>query len=78
LVVGSISSEIGRLSNLFTLEIYNNLLSGTFPESLWTITALEILEIAEAGMYGKKPAVVSVFVLEFTIIGNCRNFVHQH
>jgi hypothetical protein len=50
---GTLSDAFGDLSSLVTLEMGYNSISGSLPESLWTMTTLEILELAEAGFYGE-------------------------
>ncbi|MBC6476052.1 MAG: hypothetical protein GDA48_27240 [Hormoscilla sp. GM102CHS1] len=50
------SSELGDLSNLQVLELYNNSLSGTFPSELGDLSNLQELELYNNSLSGTFPS----------------------
>uniref|UniRef100_A0A7N0VCE8 non-specific serine/threonine protein kinase n=1 Tax=Kalanchoe fedtschenkoi TaxID=63787 RepID=A0A7N0VCE8_KALFE len=62
---GKLSSSIGSLPELRTLNLSTNFLRGSLPDSLFTLQKLELLDLSENDLSGPSPSNVSLPEIRF-------------
>ena len=69
-LAGSIPPELGNLSNLQDLEIYNNQINGAIPPELGNLSNLRFLELSNNLLAGSIPSILgNLNNLQFLLLG---------